>query len=117
MKKTLSAKAIRQLINERDFYRSRFEAAVTARKKETQRADLAEAALAPLRSELGGTTLANLSMKQRLDDIMNYVTLKRPDVLKLIELTQANRAAASAKLAPPMPILVTRKRKVPRVTR
>lgn len=115
-KKTLAGRALKKLFFERDDYRQRFSKLVNRVKIQNTQIEDRDQIIKHLNQQIADNGLALLIAKTRAAELETWVTLKRPDVLKIADAVNKQQGREKAGLSAPITLNITQRRRAPRIT-
>lgn len=115
-KKTLAGRALKKLFFERDDYKQRFIKLVGRVKIQNDQILGLQAQIKHLSQTIADNGLALLIAKERAKELETWVTLKRPDVLKIADAVNKQQGREKAGLSAPITLNITQRRRAPRIT-
>lgn len=113
--KALSIKALKQLRFEHADYKARWQKLVGRIKIQDIEIRGYLDVIKSLQSSIANDGLALTLAKKRAAELETWVTLKRPDVLRLIEAVSKQKAKQAAGLSAPIALTVVQRRHVPKM--
>lgn len=114
-KKALKGRALKKLFFERDDYRQRHQKLVGRVKLQNSEILDLKGIIKHHESTIANNGLALLIAKARVKELEQWVTLKRPDVLKIADAVNKQQGRESAGLSAPIVLNITQRRRAPRI--
>lgn len=112
---SLKGKKLKTLLFERDDYKTRYFKLVNRVKVQLLQIEAGENAIKRYESQIANNSLSYQIMKDKFEAMTSFITLKRPDVLRLIAATEKQKAAAHSGNLRPINVTVVQKKRMPKV--
>ncbi len=97
------------------FLASQLKRSIAARKAAEARAEAAELRLQQEQSDRASETLGFIVAKQRHEQLLTWINLKKPELLKLERVVARQNANAAAGLQAPLQLFLTPRKRAPKV--